>query len=892
MDDRHDDTAPDTIPPAAVVSLDEARRARGRTRSKAAAPTAGLPDKTGVAACDGALLDNLRESELTDETIDAARLFCLSSFDWRPYGFKWGARPQFGLFIPFFGPGATEPFAFRLRPQFPVPLGGKRKGHKKYDQPPGTGQLVYMPPLPATVEHIGAVDRPLYWTEGEKKALLLAQLGLCVVGLTGVDNWGDAEARARGEGRRLHPFISEHYRIAGRQHVIVFDADARSKQQVMHAMQRLAGLLTHLGAASVHTCLPPDAGSAKGIDDYAHAHGVDAAANLLATVRDPVEEIAPDLGCVPLSHFGATFVGSGAERLRMPRGYDVERDGSLWVTDELDPDAKKLALDAPLVVVRHLTDVYTATLRTDVRFRDMRGAWRTVIVPRERLGDSRALVAALRPYGCLVTTQNAAAAMRYLDAFERDNGALIEQARCAASTGWHEGQFVLPATVAREGAERIQLDGSPEQLRMFSALTPAYGADVTRHADALRVPMDAAPECALAVYAALAAPLLHVLRQGNFAVHLCGDSSRGKTSMLRVAASVFGDPRSTGWVASWNTTLSGLEHRASLLNDLPQIYDEVGVVGIEAAESFVYTLCNGEGRQRSTKELSLRETLRWRTVVLSTGERELADEATANTGAQARVINLPVSGFGALGAAAIDACVTACAVDHGALGRVWLEWLVSCEDDDVRELRELHAEYAAELRAIAERNGDRIGQRTAGYFAAMAVAEDRAGALFGLGREGGRGVIELFTARGHEAEGRVKPLAERVLDALREWVSAEPDSFPSVTHPKPDELRRVNGFTLENSNVLGMRIGFLPRALQTHLQTIGLPWTLALKRELRAAGVLLVEPGAEHMTTRAYVAGRRVRLLGLQLEAADRPETGPENPTGPEPDLLIDEECQ
>lgn len=866
---------PPSDPPPAdnVVSLDEAKRARQSKRKPT--PSQQLPELTGVAQM-GAdpLLANLRASELSDETIDAARLFTLPSAKWRPFGFR-SSRPQSGLLFPFFAPGQSEPHAYRLRPQYPLPA-GKRGKVKKYDQPAGTGVLVYMPPLAATLEHLRDLSTPLVWTEGEKKALLLAQLGYCVVGLTGVDCWGDSEARVRGEGRKLHAFIREHYAVTGRQHVIVFDADARTKPSVMQAMQRLAGVLSHDGAASVHMCLPPDGARAKGIDDYAHEHGLDAAANLLRTVREPVEEIEPDLGCVPLTRFGDVFTGSGAERLRMPRGYDVERDGSIWLADDpLDPDAKRLVLDAPMVLARQLTDVYTGTLRSEVSFKDARSAWRSVIVPRERLGDPRSLVASLRPYGALVSSGGASAAARYLDAFERDNGVLLEQARCAAQTGWHEGQFVLPDTIAPEGAERIQLDGSPEQLRMFGSLRPAAGSDVAAHVAALRESMQASSDCALAVYAALSAPLLSLLRQGNYALHLCGDSSRGKTSMLRIAASVFGDPRSTGWVASWNTTLSGLEQRASMLCDLPQFYDEVGVVGLEQAEAFVYTLVNGEGRQRSSKELTVRETLRWRTVVLSTGERELADQDSAATGAQARVINLPVQGFGAWGAADIDAAVHACAVQHGALGRAWLEWLVSFDQDDLRELRDEYEARLHELRDIAVRNGDRLGQRVAGYFAAMAVAEDQLNALHGLGLEGGQTVVRAFAERGADAETRVRPVAERVLDALRDWVESQPSSFPTLTDAAARDLVRVCGYRRDPF------VGFLRTPLVQYLRERGLSWTLALQRELRQRGALAVESGAETMTTRFWVGTKHVRVLALRLETLDRSENLASEPVTP-----------
>lgn len=857
MDDhsRHEPPNDDSSGASNVVSLD-AKRARTRAPKL----NGELPECTGVQQMGvDPLLDNLRASCLSDATIDAARLFVLPSAKWRPYGFR-SARPQSGLFIPFFEPGAATPFAYRLRPQHPLPAGKKGK-LKKYDQPSGTGLLVYLPPLAATLEHLQDIQAPLIWTEGEKKALLLAQLGYCVVGLTGVDSWLDVDARARGDGRRLHPFIAQHYLIAGRQHVIVYDADARSKPSVMAAMQRLAGVLAHAGAASVHMCLPPEAGDAKGIDDYAHAHGIDAARNLLASVREPVEEIAPDLGCVPLSRFGATFDGSGAERLRLPRGYDVERDGSIWACDELEPDVKRLVLEAPMAITKQLADVYTGQLRTEVAFRDSRGHWRCVLVPRERLGDSRALVAELRPYGALVGAHNASGCARYLDAFERDNGTLIEQARCVANTGWHDGQFVLPDSVCPAGREPIQLEGNPEQLRMFSALRLAPGADAAQHLLALSTPMQASVDCTLAVYAALSAPLLALVRQSNFALHLCGDSSRGKTSMLRIAASVYGDPRHPMWVASWSSTGAALEQRAHMLCDLPQFYDEVGVADIEQSEQAVYMLVNGEGKQRSTKELRMRETLRWRTVVISTGERELADPNLTAPGAQVRVINLPIAGFGELDAHAIDAAVAACAAQHGALGRRWLEWLSALSEADQRGLLGMYAACERELRAVAAKSGDTFGGRIAGYFAVMMLVEQLTGQCWGLGDANGATVASAFESRMVTGEGRVQPLAERVLDTLRDWVLSTPASFPRTADV--DELVRVCGYRRE-----GGLVGFLRGPLVEHLRERGLPWSRALQRELRARGVLMTETSQRAIgvdTVRMTVGGRQVRVLALRL---------------------------
>jgi hypothetical protein len=806
------------------------------------------------------LLGNLRESCLDDATINAARLFTLPSSKWRAYGFRSAARPQSGLLIPFFEPGAAEPYDFRIKPQHPIPVKG-RNGKiklKKYDQRGGAGvSLVYTPPLAATLTALQDIATPLIWTEGEKKSLLLAQLGHCVVGLTGVDMWHDLAAKANDGSTRLHAHIVRRYAVAGRAHVIVFDADARNPQKpgIMLAARKLAGVLRALGAASVHLCLPPDAGDAKGIDDYAHKHGLEACAQLLATVREPIEDIDPDLGCLPLTHYGDWYTGSGAEHLRMPRGYETERDGSLWHTEDLArPDERKLVVEAPIVIARELKSLHTGELRLEVKFRDRRGVWRSVVVPREVTGSQRELVAALRPHGALVDASSSSGVMKYLTAFERDNGALIEQSLCASQTGWHRGQFVVGGAplMASADAQPIQLDGSPELLRIAAAVQPAPRSDVSKHVAALAEAIGTSTECALVVHAALAAPLLHMLGVGNFAVHLSGDSSRGKTSMLRIAASVFGDPRSANWVASWNATLAGLEQRATLLNDLPQFYDEVGVASYELVQQMVYTLINGEGRTRSTREATARHTPRWRTVVLSTGERELVTE-TDPTGAQARVIGVSVRGFGELGARDIEAIVRECTTHYGALGRVWLEYLVSRTVEQVDALREAHDAIASNLRSLAGATNP-LAQRSAAYFAAMALAEAEVSALWGLGAEGGATVLEVAGERMRAASGdddrgqRVRPLAERIVDTLRDWTAATPGCFP-MCNAVPELATRVYGYRKADGTV-----AFIPSEMREYLKDKGLPLTRAVTAALADFGWLVPEPGSKRPDGRVTVS--------------------------------------
>ena len=81
-----------------------------------------------------------------------------------------------------------------------------------------------------------------------------------------------------------------------------------------------------------------------------------------------------------------------------------------------------------------------------------------------------------------------------------------------------------------------------------------------------------------------------------------------------------------------------------MLTDLPLCFDEVGAGDSRIIERSIYMLINGAGKSRGDRALRVRKTPTWRTVVLSTGEHELADER-ANTGAQVRVLQFRVSGF-------------------------------------------------------------------------------------------------------------------------------------------------------------------------------------------------------------------------------------------------------
>ena len=136
------------------------------------------------------------------------------------------------------------------------------KAGPKYLQPKNSGNRLYIPSLAASI--LNDPTKPLYITEGEKKALKACQEGLPCVGLPGLWNW-----KIKGGG-----LIADFEKIVlrDRQVIIVPDNDYRKpgrngyKKNLEMAVDGLAQAMMGRGA-HVSVVQLPD-GPAKGLDDY------------------------------------------------------------------------------------------------------------------------------------------------------------------------------------------------------------------------------------------------------------------------------------------------------------------------------------------------------------------------------------------------------------------------------------------------------------------------------------------------------------------------------------------------------------------------------------------------------------------------------------------------
>lgn len=825
--------------------------------------------------------EHLRTSGLTDESIDAGGFYTerdrneiAGLLNWR----LWPRGRGDVLVIPFFLPGSSEPFFARVRPD--QPRTNEKTGKvAKYEQPKEIPVAPYLPFRSRVRGWLEDTSRPLVLVEGEKKAALLDQLEYATVGAAGVSCFHDVDYRRETEAYRLHALIRQHVRVEGRKCLIAFDSDAADNDHVMRAARILAGMLAEGGASeTLFVRIPHGEGGVKlGIDDFFMRHGETATRQLFVDA----EPLAPLSGDDSHGLLRAYRVLAGLpvdERLRMPHGYDLDRNGALYYSEK----DSELVERAPIFIRRLVADLYSGHEHVELTFRRNR-AWRTALVPRRAIADGRAALGELAPLGAPVDSNTSAKVVKWFRDFESTNEKRLPRATSVARCGWHRvgdhDVFVLADPIAREGVSiDLVVDRQHDRGRLSRALHTM--GEYEEHLAVLNAAWQASPIAATVIAAALAAPLLKPLGAPLFAVHLAGDSSRGKSTMLRIAASVFGNPRDDEWVTSWNSTSVGHEMRAGYLCDLPLAIDEAGVTDARDREKAVYMLVNGVGRTRGAKEGGLRETHSWRTVVLSTGERLLAEEASAATGAQVRILQLQVDGFGNLDATGVDALGRGVAEHYGHVGRQWLEALVEVSPDDwIAHKAALKARMKA-FQTLA--GGSTLRARQAGFWALLAHVEESAHETLGLGQPGGATMRELFERPG-DSQLEVRSAADRAMDAVREWIVTHPTNFPKLTMsssgqkvPKGESsAREVHGY-IDDDELL-----IVPGALRGMLAERGIADSVVL-REWRARGWIRVgenRESSERFSLQVRVGGKKPRMIivcgdivGLDVSGND--ETG------------------
>lgn len=136
--------------------------------------------------------------------------------------------------------------------------------------------------------------------------------------------------------------------------------------------------------------------------------------------------------------------------------------------------------------------------------------------------------------------------------------------------------------------------------------------------------------------AMLSAPLISVLNTDGFVCNLYGRSHCGKTTISRVATTIWGDYRQkSGFVYNPKNTSCSKEIALDTLNELPFIMEDFNNLTLKEKKEFMPTvmdIANGMGKGRANKNMGLREPLSWSTIGFISSEQPITSYYTTGGG--------------------------------------------------------------------------------------------------------------------------------------------------------------------------------------------------------------------------------------------------------------------
>ncbi|WP_139790013.1 DUF927 domain-containing protein [Halomonas sp. BC2] len=361
---------------------------------------------------------------------------------------------------------------------------------------------------------------------------------------------------------------------------------------------------------------------------------------------------------------------------RQPRGDDDPESFDVWVC-------------SPIECLAATHDERGDNHGLLLRFKPPYGGWRQWAMPLRLLkGSGEELRGELLDMGVRINPD----AHKWLNKWLAQS-APEDKVIAATRVGWHtlEGgrAFVMPRrTIARgEMARRVSF-----QSEFASHDDYATAGTLEGWRDNIGQLCSGNPLMVLAVSTALAGPLLYLTHRQAAGIHLVGDSSNGKTTLLEVASSVWGAP---DFKRTWRATGNGLEGIAAALSDTALVLDEIGEADGREIGATVYALGNGVGKARASRNGTARRPHRWRIAVLSSGERTLAAHMSAagkrpHAGQAVRLLDIPAKrkhgAFDHLhrlddGRAFADHLKSEVTRHYGRVGPAFIEKLVSEERD-------------------------------------------------------------------------------------------------------------------------------------------------------------------------------------------------------------------
>lgn len=426
--------------------------------------------------------------------------------------------------------------------------------------------------------------------------------------------------------------------------------------------------------------------------------------------------------------------GMLAEPMEWDNGsFEVHDKGVFFIEKLKNGEYRERFISSPILVTAKTRDNTSNNWGRLLQWQDDAFIHHTWAVPNELFqGDGTESRKALSNQGVIITPDRRGRELFqiYLMSYPVDKFAL-----CVDSVGWHGHRYVLPTetyssptTKHDEVIVYQRTDGLDNRFQ--------FKGELETWKNGVSLLLESHSKLVFSVACAFAGQLLEPLNQQGGGFHINGTSSKGKSTAIYLACSVWGHPKE--YYRTWRSTGNALEQTAFMHNDGFLVLDEIGEASAKDIGQTVYMLANGQGKARMARTAITKAPQQWRVLFLSSGEKtfkEILNEIgqTAKLGQEIRLpeISLDACEHGVFDLVdfAPDASQQANMLyensinAYGVAGKAWLEYLTNDKGRMTETALKMYQQYQTKL---TPDNAQGHIARVASRFAVVAVAGELA----------------------------------------------------------------------------------------------------------------------------------------------------------------------
>lgn len=298
--------------------------------------------------------------------------------------------------------------------------------------------------------------------------------------------------------------------------------------------------------------------------------------------------------------------------------------------------ADKTVSRKPILPIAIMDNVDAGVQKVQIGIWDL-GRWKKIVVEREVLTNSSKIIK-LANQGVPVGTDNSRLMAQYFNDLLAEYDEKIPRNPARSVMGWveqDEKRLFMPYEAG------IDFDGEDSYKYLYDAIKQR--GTLQEWVDYC-LPHRLCIEIRLVMAAAFASPLIELVGENPFVMHLWGGTGTAKTVSLLIAASIYGDPKPGKLVRTMDMTANAMRGTAAFLNSIPFCGDELQTIKSKwngSYDQLIMQITEGIDRGRM-KYNSIEDIKSWKCSFLFTGEEPCVKPGSGG-GVANRVIQIEVN---------------------------------------------------------------------------------------------------------------------------------------------------------------------------------------------------------------------------------------------------------